>query len=246
MIQGSKVAIVTGGASGIGQAVVTRLLAAGYQVGAVDIDETRLALEWENHSSVLSVVADVSSREGVTEVVTTVVDIFGPPTVLVNCAGIYRPDQALDISDEDFDALVRINLKGTFLPCQIVARVMARGKGGSIVNITSVAANETTDVNVAYAATKGGVAALTRGLAVSLAPHNIRVNAVAPGPIATPMGDAAAIDPIYRDRMLRRVLKGRFATPDDVAGAVVFLASDDADFITGAILNVDGGVLAHR
>lgn len=242
----SAVAAVTGGASGIGLATAKRFLADGYAVVVFDISSAAIQAAWPADSGVLGIALDVSDRAAVAQAVASVVETLGAPTVLVNSAGIYRPSHALDITDADFDDLVRINLKGTFIVSQEVARAMAANGGGSIVNITSVAASEATDENVAYAATKGAVSALTRGFAVSLAPEHIRVNAVAPGPIATPMGLAAAADPVYEERMLRRVLAKRFAVPDDVANAVAFLAGPQSDYITGHVLTVDGGVLAHR
>jgi NAD(P)-dependent dehydrogenase (short-subunit alcohol dehydrogenase family) len=245
--QNPRVAIVTGGASGIGKATVSRLRGLGYDVAAVDVSRTALHDAWDADPAVLQLPADVTSRGAVEQAVSEVAGRFGIPAALVNSAGIYRPAQALDITDDDFDALFAVNVRGTFLVSQTVARaIAAAGGGGAIVNISSVAGYEATGENVAYAATKGAVAALTRGLAVSLAPHRIRVNAVAPGPIATPMGLAAAADPGYRERMLRRVLAKRFATPEDVAGAIAYLLGPDADYVTGHTLNVDGGVLAHR
>lgn len=242
-----RVAVVTGGASGIGRAVAQRLLADGWLIAPLDVQQEALVAAWDGVEGAFPQVCDVSDRASVEAAVAAIEQQSGAPLgALVNSAGIYRPAQVLDITDEDFDALVAINLKGTFLPGQVVARSMAATGGGSIVNVTSVAASEPTAENGAYAATKGGVAALTRAFAVSLAPHNIRVNAVQPGPVATPMGTAATADPVYEERMLRRVLRGRYANPSDIAGAVAYLVSDDADYVTGVMLPVDGGVLAHR
>ncbi|WP_369226505.1 SDR family NAD(P)-dependent oxidoreductase [Streptomyces sp. R39] len=242
----TSVAVITGGASGIGLATARRFRETGWKVAVLDRDAAVLEEAWRNEPDVVRQVCDVSVRQSVTEALDRVHSTLGAPTALVNSAGIYRPDQALDITDEDFDTMFAVNVRGTFLTSQITARLMAAGGGGCIVNVSSVAAYETTDVNVAYAATKGAVSSLTRGLAVSLAASGIRVNAVAPGPIATPMGAAATTDPAREAHMLRRVLSGRFAVPDDVAGAVTFLCGPDASYITGHTLVVDGGVLAQR
>lgn len=247
MTNASKVAIVTGGASGIGAAVVQKLLATGHSVAAVDLSAEALASAWGEEFRVLRLAADVTDRTAVSVAVDSVVEQLGAPTVLVNCAGIYRASNLLDTTDEDFDAVVRVNLTGTFLPSQLVARAMvAAGVAGAIVTITSVAASEATEENGAYAASKGGVTALTRALAVSFAEHGIRVNGVQPGPIATPQGLAAVADPVYAERMVGRMLMKRLADPAEIAAAVAFLASEEAGFITGSILTADGGVLAHR
>ena len=242
-----KTAVVTGGASGIGAAVVRALRGAGHTVAALDLSADALEAAWGDEPGVIRLAADVTDRAAVTAAVDEAVAAFGAPGVLVNCAGIYRSSNLLDTTDADFDAVVNVNLKGTFLPSQIVARAMvAAGVPGSIVNITSVAASEATEENGAYAASKGGVTALTRALAVSFAEHGIRVNGVQPGPIATPQGLAAVADPVYAERMVGRMLLKRLADPAEIAAAVVFLAGDGAGFITGSILTADGGVLAHR
>lgn len=247
MTNGSTVAIVTGGASGIGAAVVQKLLSTGHAVAAVDLSAEALTAAWGEQPRVLRLAADVTDRSAVSAAVDAVVEQLGAPSVLVNCAGIYRASNLLDTTDEDFDAVVRVNLTGTFLPSQLVARAMvAAGIRGAIVNITSVAASEATEENGAYAASKGGVTALTRALAVSFAEHGIRVNGVQPGPIATPQGLAAVADPVYAERMVGRMLMKRLAEPSEIAAAVAFLAGEEAGFITGSILTADGGVLAHR
>jgi NAD(P)-dependent dehydrogenase (short-subunit alcohol dehydrogenase family) len=239
--------VVTGGASGIGLATSQRFASDGYRVVVLDRDANALeSPSMRSDDRVTSIRCDVTSRESVQAAIDEIVSTIGTPTVLVNSAGIYRPAQALDITDDDFDALFAINVKGTFITSQIVARAMAEGQGGVIVNVSSVAASESTAENVAYSATKGAVSSLTRAMAVSLAPHGIRVNAVAPGPILTPMGLAATADPDYERRMLDRVLAKRFATPDDVATAIRFLADPGSSYVTGHVLPVDGGILAHR
>lgn len=241
-----RTAVVTGGASGIGRAAAVRLIEAGWEVAPLDRSADVLDDAWAGVPEAHPIVADVTDRAALESAIAALQQQAPPIRGLVNSAGIYRPSQALDITDGDLDAMLAVNVKGTFLPSQIVARAMAVSGGGAIVNITSVAASEPTSENGAYAATKGAVDSLTRAFAVSLAPHGIRVNAVQPGPIATPMGSAATSDPGYEERMLRRVLLGRFGEPSDVAGAVAFLLGDEAGYVTGVTLRVDGGVLAHR
>ena len=242
-----RTAVVTGGASGIGRAAAVRLIEAGWEVAPLDRSAAVLDAAWAGVAGAHPIVADVTDRAALESAIADLEQQAGPIRGLVNSAGIYRPSQALDITDDDLDAMLAVNVKGTFLPSQVVARAMAAaGGGGAIVNITSVAASEPTSENGAYAATKGAIDSLTRAFAVSLAPHGIRVNAVQPGPIATPMGSAATSDPGYEERMLRRVLLGRFGEPSDVAGAIAFLLGDEASYVTGVTLRVDGGVLAHR
>lgn len=241
-----KIAVVTGAGSGIGAAVARDFLRRGHRVVAVDLSGEALS-RWESEASVTPLVVDVTDREGLAFGIAGVVQKLGTPDILVNSAGIYRPSNLLDTTDADFDALFAVNVKGTFLPSQIVARAMvAAQKPGAIVNITSVAASEATELNGAYSASKGAVTSLTRALAVALAAHGIRVNAVQPGPIATPQGRAAIADPVYAEHMLGRSLLKRLAEPEEVASAVGFLAGEEAGYITGAVLTVDGGVLAYR
>jgi NAD(P)-dependent dehydrogenase (short-subunit alcohol dehydrogenase family) len=241
-----RTAVVTGGASGIGRAAAMRLIGAGWEVAPLDRSAEALDVAWAGVAGAHPIVADVTDRAALESAIADLEQQTGPIRGLVNSAGIYRPSQALDITDADLDAMLDVNVKGTFLPSQVVARMMAASGGGAIVNITSVAASEPTSENGAYAATKGAIDSLTRAFAVSLAPHGIRVNAVQPGPIATPMGSAATSDPGYEERMLRRVLLGRFGEPSDVAGAIAFLLGGEAAYVTGVTLRVDGGVLAHR
>lgn len=242
-----KVVVVTGAASGIGAAVVRNFLDSGDHVVAVDLSGDALKTLWSDESNVTQLAANVTDRERLSSGIERVVKEVGAPSVLVNCAGIYRASNLLDTTDEDFDVLFDVNVKGTFIPAQIVARAMITAKlPGAIINITSVSASEATAENGAYAASKGAVGSLTRGLAVSLAEHGIRVNAVQPGPIATPQGKQAIADPVYAKRMLGRGLVKRLAEPEEVASAIAFLAGDGAGYITGTVLTVDGGVLANR
>lgn len=244
-----KVAVVTGAAGGIGLATARRLGREGATVIAVDIDETRLAEAWPDAASVgVSLrTCDISRSDGVRRLVGNAASEHGSVDILINSAGVYRDGAALDTSESDFDLMYNVNVKGTFLMSQAVARIMvAATTGGSIVNIASIAADLASPLNMAYGATKGAVLSLTRGLAVSLATHGIRVNAIAPGPVETAMAAQALTDAAYSERMLGRILLGRLGTPDEIAKSALFLASDDSSWITGSCLTVDGGVRALR
>ncbi|MFD2467748.1 SDR family NAD(P)-dependent oxidoreductase [Amycolatopsis silviterrae] len=232
------VAVVTGGASGIGQATAELLAGTGYRVAVLDLVPADI-------DGVRSIECDVTARASVRQAVDEVVGTLGVPELVVTSAGIYRPAEALDITDEDYDLSFAVNVRGTFLVSQLFAAAMTE-TGGAIVTVSSVAARQSTPENVLYSATKGAVEALTRGLAVSLAPYGIRANGVAPGPVATAMGHAAAADPEYEKRMLARVLSRSFATPAEIASAIAYLGSRAASQVTGQILPVDGGVLVCR
>jgi NAD(P)-dependent dehydrogenase (short-subunit alcohol dehydrogenase family) len=245
-----KRTIVTGGASGIGKACVARFLDEGARVAALDQNEAGLK-EWDDPDGGRSRAwtLDVSSSAEVTGVVGEAVEWLGGCDVLVNAAGITTSGDALELSEADFDRVMDVNVKGSFLCAQVAGRAMRdSGQGGSIVNISSVSAELANPHHVHYSTSKGAVRMLTKALAVALAPHNIRVNAVGPGPVLTAMGQSEIYerDPDHMNRLLGRVLRGRVGAPEDIAAAVLFLASDEADFVNGTTLYADGGVLAVR
>jgi NAD(P)-dependent dehydrogenase (short-subunit alcohol dehydrogenase family) len=241
-----KRALVTGAGSGIGRAIALALAREGARVGCLDVsraaaEETARVIT-ESGGTAWSLECDVSRRAAVVETVAELVAEAGGIDIAVNCAGINNPQPFLEVSEEEWDRIVGVNLKGPFLVSQAAARVMAEHGGGCIVNVTSIHSEVAGDL-APYVASKGGLRQLTKAAAVGLAPYNIRVNAVGPGPIVTPM-----VRPDQRARTPEemRVIRGRLGTPDDVAGAVLYLCSDAADFVTGAVLYVDGGVLAAR
>ena len=240
-------ALVTGAASGIGRAVAGRLGHEGAHVFLADLDRELLGRVLEelatDGASVMGTQVDVVDRQSVRDAVAAAAHRSGRLDIAVNCAGIIRRRPALELSEEDWDAVIDVNLKGTFLVCQAASFAMME-RGGSIVNISSIMAEVAGPQRVHYAASKGGVRQLTKAFAVELAPFGIRVNAVGPGPIQTPLNAEQFATEEGRRRMLRGVLRGRAGTPDDVAAAVAFLASAEADFITGTTLYVDGGLLA--
>jgi len=187
----------------------------------------------------LGLTIDVSRSEDVQRMVQETVRHFGKIDILVNDAGRVLVKPMVEQSEADWDGVVDTNLKGVFLCCRYVVPEMIARKHGAIVNIASIAAFHTTVPHVPYAASKAGVVALTRDLAYEVAPHGIRVNAIAPGPIDTPMSQAVSAE--RRQRIIGTVPLGRIGQPEDIGQAVVFLASDAASFITGVTVPVAGG-----
>ncbi|MGE0170413.1 SDR family NAD(P)-dependent oxidoreductase [Nocardioides sp.] len=246
-MQGKRV-IVTGGASGIGKGTVARMLEEGARVAAVDINEAGLAAWADQPHLVRPYVANVARKSDVEAALGEAIAWLGGCDVLVNAAGITRTAHPLELSEEDFDLVMDVNVKGTFLCAQVAGRVMREQGGGSIVNVSSVAAELANAHHIHYSTSKGAVRMLTKGLAVALAPDNIRVNAVGPGPVLTAMGQSEIYerDEAHTARLLNRVLRGRVGTPEDIAACILFLASDESDFVNGTTLYADGGVLAVR
>lgn len=242
-----KRAIVTGAASGIGLATARRFVEEGARVAAADVNAAALEEAWSAPGETArAFVVDVSDRSAVERFVEESADWLGGVDILVNSAGTIGEGPTLDLEEDEWDRVVDINLKGTFLVSQFAGRKMRDGGGGAMVHVSSVAAEQANPYHPHYAASKGGIRQLTKALAVGLSEFNIRSNAVGPGPILTGMGAGEFEDEARKERLLRRVLRGRVGRPEDVASAILFLASDEADFITGTTLYVDGGVLATR
>ena len=249
MMKSGSVA-VTGGASGIGRGVVERLASDGFRVAILDrdLDASRavvvdLGLSEER---ILAIYVDVTSRASVEEAFVDVVTELGPLDAVVNCAGINGQADFMDLTEAEWDRVIDVNLKGTFLVGQAAGRHMAANQRGAIVNMASVMATLSRGNQAHYGASKAGVKQLTQSMALALAPFQIRVNAIAPGPIQTPLTQSYFVTPASRADYLRRVALGRPGTPRDVAGAAAFLISDDSLWITGATLVVDGGVSVAR
>lgn len=246
-----KRTIITGAASGIGRGTVEMFLEEGATVAAVDLDAVGLEA-WEkagaDGAAVRPFTVDVSRSDQVTVQLGSAIEWLGGCDILVNGAGITLSGDPLEVSEDDFDRVMDVNVKGSFLCAQVAGRTMKAQGGGTIVNVSSVAAELSNPHHVAYTTSKGAVRQLTKALAVGLAPYNIRVNAVGPGPVLTGMGQSEIYerDSEHQKRLLGRVLRGRVGQPVDIAAAIVFLASDAADFINGTTLYADGGVLAVR
>jgi 3-oxoacyl-[acyl-carrier protein] reductase len=241
-----RVAIVTGAARGLGRAIAEKLCASGAQVACVDVSaellgETVAALR-ANGWTAEPYPCDVTNSQRVNEVVDEVVKKWGGLDILVNNAGITRDTMVMRMKDDQWDAVLDINLKGTFLFIRAAARPMMKGRRGRIINMASVSGMTGNPGQANYSASKAGVIGLTRTVARELAGRNITVNAVAPGFIATEM--TAALGEQIIEEVKKRIPLGRLGEPGDVANAVLFLASDAAGFITGHVLTVDGGLTA--
>ncbi|HCY99708.1 MAG: dehydrogenase [Rhodobacterales bacterium RIFCSPHIGHO2_02_FULL_62_130] len=241
-----KVAIITGGARGIGRACAERFLSEGAQVAIADVDVDQLvktAAELGGPDRVLAVTTDVAQKDQVDRLVAQTVAAFGRLDVMVNNAGIAQVKDYLDITPEDFDRVLGINLKGVFLGIQAAARQMiAQGQGGVIVNMSSINSGLANPNLATYAISKAGINQATSTAAVAFAPHNIRVCGVGPGTIATEMIEGAFTKRAGgNDIILSRTPIGRLGRPEEIASVVAFLASDDASYFTGETIYPDGG-----
>ncbi|MGQ9575761.1 MAG: 3-oxoacyl-[acyl-carrier-protein] reductase [Thermoguttaceae bacterium] len=239
-----RVAVVTGAARGLGRAIAQTLARAGAKVACVDVNaemlaETVAAIQAAGGTA-MPLSCDVADSQTVHQVIEEVLKAWGGLYILVNNAGITRDNLLLRMKDEEFDVVVRVNLRGTFLFTRAAARPMLKAHGGRIINIASVAGLMGNPGQANYSASKAGVIGLTRTVARELAGRNVTVNAVAPGFIATDM--TASLGEQVLEEVKRRTPLGRLGDPQDVADAVLFLASDAASFITGQVLAVDGGL----
>ena len=247
----NKIAIVTGGASGIGKAIAERFVADGAKVVIADVAVEKgeaLAKALGGEGAARFVKTDMSSASDIAALVLFATETFGQIDILVNNAGIVHAADFLDLKIEDFDRVLNVNLRGTFLLGQAVARQMAErvragGPAGAIINMSSVNAVFAIANQVPYSTSKGGVNQLTKVMALSLAPLGIRVNAIGPGSIMTDMLASVNADPAAKSRILSRTPMGRIGDPSEIASIAAFLASDDASYITGQTIYADGGRL---
>ena len=248
-----RVALVTGAASGIGQATAQRFLAEGARVAAADLNGDGLQAEFSGRDGAITVAGDVSEPADAARMAAAAVESFGAIDILVNCAGIARYTNFLELPLEEWQLVQDVNSTGTFLMAQAVARHMvAQGPADhsrAIVNIASVEAHvvlaSSGHPQVHYNASKGAVHMTTRALAIELAPHGIRVNSICPGLTETPLAAYALATPERRASISKQVPLGRVAQPREIAAAALFLASEDASYITGEALVVDGGFMVQ-
>jgi len=248
----NKVAIVTGARRGMGKSHALLLAKAGAKVLLADVSQEECQSVADeiikSGGQALAVKCDVSKKDEVEKMVKTAIDEWGKLDILVNNAGICQFKPFLEMTEEEWDRTIDINLKGYFLCAQAAAKEMSKQKSGAIVNIASVVMGQIGKGMAGlshYSASKGGIAALTKTLALELASCNIRVNAIAPGAIDTPMVAATKDDPKILEQVLAVVPLHRMGKPEEVSNAVLFLASDDSSYITGSIVVVDGGWLAN-
>lgn len=237
-------AVVTGGASGIGRAIVNSLRGAGVDV--VVADRQPMALDEDggtggDSGDVAAIVSDVSESSDVSRVMDYAEERFGAVGYLVNCAGILRLGLVTEMTEEHWDEVIRVNLRSTFLCCRAMAkRMVAEGRGGRIVNISSIHAALSEPRAAAYTASKGGIEGFSRTLATEVARYDITVNCIRPGAIRTPLSE-----PIYTPSVLSalgvRIPQGRVGEPEAISAAVMYLVSDEASYCTGSIITVDGG-----
>ena len=243
-----KTALVTGANTGIGQAIAVGLARAGADivvVGRTTPTETAAAIQQAGHRF-LSVQADLGRPDEAQSVIDQALQLAGRVDILVNNAGIIRRAEALEFTEQDWDDVLNVNLKTPFFLAQAAARAMlAAGSGGKIINIASMLSFQGGIRVASYTASKSGVAGLTRLLANEWAAKGINVNAIAPGYVATHNTAALQADPNRNRDILARIPAGRWARPEDIAGAAVFLSSAAADYVHGAIIPVDGGWLAR-
>jgi NAD(P)-dependent dehydrogenase (short-subunit alcohol dehydrogenase family) len=244
----NKVAMITGAAMGIGRATAMRFAQEGADIVILDLDLALAKKAVKEIESLgrrtLAVKADVSHHDEVEKAVKQAIQEFGRIDILVNNAGIC-PIQSLlpEMTEEQWDSILDVNLKGSFICSKLVSREMIKRKKGKIINISSIASYTTYASQLAYVASKGGVNGLTLGSAIDLAPYHINVNAVAPG--STDTHQLRLIGDVLEKRR-EKVPLGELNQPEDIAGAVLFLASADADHITGRVIVVDGGEIIHR
>ena len=241
----NKTALVTGAARGIGQAIAKKLAEEGADLILCDLkaewlEETANAVTAMGRKA-LCVSADVSKSDEVTAAVKQAIDEFSKIDILVNNAGITKDTLMMRMSEEDWDAVIAINLKGTFLLTKAVSRFMMKQRSGAIVNIASIIGLIGNAGQCNYAASKAGVIALTKSTAKELAARNIRVNAIAPGFIESKMTEVLPED--VSNKMLEAIPMKRFGKPEDIAKVAVFLASENSGYITGQVLTVSGGMV---
>lgn len=245
-----SVALITGAAGGLGTAIAVGMARAGARLVLADLALEGLeAMERtivSGGGQAVSQRTDVTDAGQVAAAVEAGVRTFGRLDTLVTCAGVTLRRPAVDFTEAQWDRIIGVNLKGTWLCCQAAGRVMIEQGHGQIITMASIGGLVGLPMSVAYCASKGGVVQMTRTLAVEWAPHGVRVNAIAPSTFETPMvGSVLAAEPEYRERVIGRVPLGRIGKPEEIVGTVIYLASAASSMVTGHILAVDGGYTAQ-
>jgi glucose 1-dehydrogenase len=244
----NKVALVTGASSGIGRAIAMRFAQEGASVainylGGADRAQQAAESVQACGGRAIAVQGDVSQRADVEAMVAETVAKLGALHIAVNNAGIEIKRPFLEVTDDEWDKVIAVDLRGPYLVSQVAARQMVKqGGGGKLINISSVHEDIPCPQYAAYGAAKGGVRMLARDLALELAPYKINVNNIAPGAIATPINQAVLDDPQAKRNAITEIPWGRFGRPEEVAAVALFLASDDSDYVTGSTYYVDGGL----
>lgn len=240
----SKNALITGGAQGIGKAIALAMAKEGAGIGIADVNLESAGATSDEIKALgvksLALKLDVSSQESVTEAFKAFKAEFGSLDILINNAGITKDTLLMRMKEEEWDAVLNINLKGSFLCSKEAVKIMAKQRSGKIVSISSVVAFMGNPGQVNYSSSKAGLIGLTKTIAKEYAGRGIRANAVAPGFIQTAMTDALSGE--VRDEMQKAIPLGEFGTSEDVANAVIFLSSADSDYITGQVIHVNGGM----
>ena len=245
----NKVAVITGSATGIGQAIAMAMAAEGASVvvdyiGKPDAPQQTLKMIQDAGGKATAIDTDVSQPDQVNSLIQQTVQQFGRLDIFVNNAGIEFKHPFLEFPVDQFQKIVAVNLQGPFLCCQAAAKQMvAQGGGGRLINISSIHEDQPMPTNAPYCATKGALRMLTRTIAVELAPHGITVNNIGPGAIFTPIDADVEANPQLEAQLMAEIPLGRWGKPEEVAGLAVFLASDAAAYITGSTYFIDGGML---
>jgi 2-deoxy-D-gluconate 3-dehydrogenase len=245
-----RVALITGSGSGLGKAIAKGMADVGAKVALIDInvDMVNAVLKeiMSDGGEGIALSADVTKSEEVKSAVESVVNNYGKIDILINCAGVTRRMPAEEFNETDWDFVINVNLKGTFLFCREAGKYMLENGEGSIINITSLAAHVAITNSAAYCASKGGVAQLTKTLGVEWATRGVRVNAISPGVFETPLlMKCIEKEKDYGYLMLSKIPMGKFGKPEELVGTVIFLASKASSYVTAHILAVDGGYLAQ-
>ena len=244
-----RVALVTGATQGLGQGYAIALAEAGADIAALDrsevIETGKLVTALGRRFMPIQCDLREASVDGLNQIVSRIVAEMGRLDILVNNAGIIRRAPALEFSEKDWDDVLQINLKATFFLSQAAGKAMVKQGGGKIINVASMLSFQGGIIVPSYTAAKSAIAGVTRALANEWAKHNININAIAPGYMATDNTAPLRADPVRSQTILDRIPAGRWGTPDDLKGIVVFLASAASDYMNGAIVPVDGGWLAR-